>query len=248
MRFGGSRGPVDLDEINEPSPSERREREAARGRWSDADDAGQPDESRSKKLPLPIRIVAWCAVVIIFFGIGYWATNSIFNWMDSRVSADRPRTPENLTAGPEETKAAVERTLSADSQQTRKMETYTLNIPEGNAFTKRRIQCQASIREDVIKQTVAAYMDAVKESSMLDASVQIYNLFASGDCLYLNMNQAFLRSLNTIGVERTRYLITGLVMTVSDNFEPLNKVKFYIDGREIRDKKPVDLSQAWALR
>ena len=33
--------------------------------------------------------------------------------------------------------------------------------------------------------------------------------------------------------------------TVSSNFPPVKKIKFYIDGKEATDKTPVDLTQPW---
>ena len=61
------------------------------------------------------------------------------------------------------------------------------------------------------------------------------------------MNGDFLESIKTLGAEKSRLMLTGLVKTMADNFPPVNKVKFYIDGKEVRDKKPIDLVSPWGF-
>jgi hypothetical protein len=34
---------------------------------------------------------------------------------------------------------------------------------------------------------------------------------------------------------------------MSDNFAPVSRVKFYVDGKEVPDKTPVDLTMPWGL-
>jgi hypothetical protein len=81
----------------------------------------------------------------------------------------------------------------------------------------------------------------------LSAGAQDLNIFQSGEWLYLNMSGDFLESIKTLGAEKSRLMLTGLVKTMSDNFSPINKVKFYIDGKEVRDKKPIDLASPWGF-
>lgn len=200
-----------------------------------------------KKAPLILRLIAWAAVIVIFFGCGYGATSLLFSWMDGRLGSGGERSPGNLTATPAETEAAIARARSADTARDLSIATYTLHIPNGKDFDRRDFKCQASIKDDAIRQTVSAYLDAVKELSMLDPQTAALTLFQSGDTLYLNMNSVFMSSLVSMGAERTRFMITGLIRTMSDNFKPLSKVKFYIDGKEPKDKKPVDLTQPWGI-
>jgi hypothetical protein len=90
-------------------------------------------------------------------------------------------------------------------------------------------------------------MDVMKEKRILNAGAQDLNIFQSGEWLYLNMNGDFLESVKTLGAEKSRLMLTGLVKTMSDNFAPINKIKFYIDGHEVRDKKPVDFTAPWGI-
>lgn len=224
---------------DEPSPRERREMRE-RGEWID-----EEEDEPIKKAPLAFRLLAWISLLAIFFGVGYGATSLVFKWMDG---GGGQRTPANLVASQEDAAALIAQAKSADETATMSnVVTCTLSIPEGSAFVSRQIQCSAGLREETMKQALSAYMDAVKESSMLDPTTQSLNLFQSGDWLYLNMNAPFLESLNKLGAEKSRFLITGMVKTMADNFAPVSKIKFYVDGKEVRDKKPVDLTAAWGI-
>jgi len=122
-----------------------------------------------------------------------------------------------------------------------------ISIPDGNTFKTRQIRCADALREDRMKQVLSAYMDAMKENQMLGAGVQDLNIFQSGDWLYLNMNGAFLESIKTLGADKSRIMLTGMVKTMTDNFSPINKIKFYVDGKEVRDKNPIDLTAPWGI-
>lgn len=221
---------------DEPSPREKREMKE-RGEWSE-------DDSSPKKAKLVFRVLAWASLIAIFFAVGYGATSLVFDWMNR----ENKRHPNNYVTTPQQAQEFVTEMKSVDIQTTSSNETLcTLSIPEGSSFTTRQIRCSGAIREDVIQQALSAYMDAVKESNLLDPSAQNINLFQSGDWLYLNMNQSFLTSLTTLGPEKSKYLLTGLVKTMSENFAPISKVKFYVNGKEMKDKKPVDLSAPWGL-
>ncbi|MDL2263036.1 GerMN domain-containing protein [Synergistaceae bacterium OttesenSCG-928-I11] len=224
---------------DEPSPRELREMRE-RGEWID-----EEDDEPIKKAPLAFRVLAWVSLIAIFFAVGYGATSLVFKWMDG---GGGQKTPSNLVASQEDAADLLARAKSADEvAASSNIVTCTLSIPEGGAFVSRQIQCSAGLREDTMKQALSAYMDAVKESSMLDPTTQNINLFQSGDWLYLNMNAKFLESLNKLGAEKSRFLITGMVKTMADNFSPVSKIKFYVDGKEVRDKKPVDLTAAWGI-
>ncbi|MDR0764884.1 MAG: GerMN domain-containing protein [Synergistaceae bacterium] len=237
---------------DEPSPSEKREL-IKRGEWEERHGGG---ETRNR-IPLVFRLLAWTSLVVIFFAIGYGATSLIFKWLDRNAYArGAARTPENLAYTPEETRNMLDRfsgeedsPLSADltAQERGAYVTVTISIPDGNSFKTRQIRCYGALREDAIKQTLAAYMDAMKESQILSAGARDLNIFRSGEWLYLNMSGDFLESVKTLGAEKSRLMLTGLVKTMSDNFPPVNKVRFYIDGKEVRDKKPIDLTLPWGF-
>ena len=236
---------------DEPSPSEKREL-IKRGEWEEEEDV-----ETHNRAPLVFRLLAWTSIVVIFFAVGYGATSLAFKWLDrNALENGTPRTPVNLADTPDEARNMLSRTsgrgdspLSGDlAAQGRDIYvTVTISVPDGDSFKTRRIRCSGALTEDTIKQTLAAYMDAMKESQMLNAGAQDLNIFQSGEWLYLNMSGDFLESIKTLGEEKSRLMLTGLVKTMSDNFPPVNKVKFYIDGKEVRDKKPIDLTLPWGF-
>jgi hypothetical protein len=240
---------------DEPSPSEKREL-MRRGEWKEEEDEEGTARSRA---PLVFRLLAWTSLILIFFAVGYGATSLAFKWLDRNAYArGAARTPQNLADTPEEAQNVLSRVaedakdlpLSADSAGAQGRGAYvtvTVSIPDGSTFKTRQIRCSGALREDTIKQTLAAYMDAMKESQILSAGAQDLNIFQSGEWLYLNMSGDFLTSIKALGAEKSRLMLTGLVKTMSDNFPPVNKVKFYIDGKEVRDKKPIDLTSPWGF-
>ena len=224
---------------DEPSPRENREL-VERGEWIEED-----DEEVVKKAPMPLRLLAWVSLIAIFFAIGYGATSLIFKWMDDRGGR---RHPDNIVVNRQEAEKFITETKSADETVVRDDSVLcTLSIPDGDSFSTRQIRCSRGIREDNMQQTLSAYLDAVKEGKLLDPAVQSLNIFQSGDWLYINMNGSFMTSLKALGADKSRLLLTGLVKTMSDNFSPISKVKFYIDGSETKGKDPVDLSMPWGL-
>jgi flagellar basal body-associated protein FliL len=236
---------------DEPSPSEKREL-MKRGEWEEEEEGEAPNRA-----PLVFRLLAWTSLIVIFFAVGYGATSLAFKWLDKKAyESGAARTPENLADTPEEAQNLLSRTpargdapVSADltAQGGDAYVTVTISIPDGNSFKTRQIRCSGALREDTIKQTLAAYMDVMKEGQILSAKAQELNIFQSGEWLYLNMSGDFLESIKTLGAENSRLMLTGLVKTMSDNFPPVNKIKFYIDGKEVRDKKPVDLTSPWGF-
>lgn len=223
---------------DELSPSEKREL-MERGEWVEEEDG------TARKAPLPMRMLAWVSLIAIFFAIGYGATSMIFKWMDGQGGRKHPG---NLVSNRTEAVKLISATRSADEATVRDDSMLcTLSIPEGDSFSTRSIRCDRSIREDNMQQTLSAYLDEVKERKLLDPGVQCLNVFQSGEWLYVNINESFMTSLKALGAEKSRFLLTGLVKTMSDNFAPVNKVKFYIDGSEAKGKDPVDLTMPWGL-
>jgi hypothetical protein len=239
---------------DEPSPREKREM-MERGEWM-----GDYDEAPNRA-PLIFRLLAWTSLVVIFFAVGYGATSLVFRWLDSkayesgaaRFPANLVNTPEelkNVLGGPEETAEPKYEAVAVSGDAGLAQTNYvavTISVPDGGTFKTRQIRCSNALREDTMKQALAAYLDAMKENQMLSAGVQDLNIFQSGDWLYLNMNGEFLESIKKLGADKSRVMLTGMVKTMSDNFAPINKIKFYVDGKEVRDKKPIDLTSPWGI-
>ena len=120
---------------------------------------------------------------------------------------------------------------------------YSIFIPEGKTFTEREIEIKKGMVEEDIEKVLSVYIDGLKETQMLDNGSRVLNVFRSGDWLYLDMTGACGTSLKTRGKDQASRVITGLVRTMADNFPPIKKVKFYIDGKE-SVKRPPWISQS----
>ena len=89
------------------------------------------------------------------------------------------------------------------------------------------------------------YIDGLKEINMMGSGVRAQNIFRSGEWLYLNMTSDFQKSIKSMGKDKATLALSGLLKTMNQNFSPIKKIKFYTDGKEIKDITPVDLTKPW---
>lgn len=194
------------------------------------------DETERKRAPLVVRIFAWGAALVIFFVAGYFGTNYFFNMADKKAGVKIG----NVVAATDEIKTAVQKTETPPENTS-----YNLYLPENGSFTKRGIEITKGTTEDDASKVLTMYVDSLKETKTLDNGTRLLNLFTSGEWLYLDMNTAFQNSLKTLGKENGELVIKGMLKTARENFSPIKKIKFYVDGRESKVKAPVDLSKSW---
>lgn len=206
----------------------------------DYDDEFEEEEDNSKKAPLLVRIFAWIALLAIFFVCGYLGANYFFNWADKKGG---PRVGNVVGSGTEAEQVSVGANASTVPGNAK----YNLYIPEGKTFTAREIEIEKGMVEEDIQKVASVYIDGLKETKMLDNAVRVLSVFRSGDWLYLDMTGAFTSSLKTLGKDKAALVITGLVKTMKDNFPPIKKIKFYIEGKESAEKTPVDLKSPWEI-
>ncbi|NLX84598.1 MAG: hypothetical protein GXZ00_03135 [Synergistaceae bacterium] len=204
------------------------------------DDEFEEEEDDSKKAPLLVRIFAWIALLAIFFVCGYLGANYFFNWADKKGG---PRVGNVVGSGTEAAQISVSSNVSTGLRNAK----YNLYIPEGKTFTTREIEIEKGMVEDDIEKVASVYIDGLKETKMLDNNVRVLNVFRSGDWLYVDMTGAFTSSLKTLGKDKAALVITGLVKTMKDNFPPIKKIKFYIEGKESSENTPVDLKSPWEI-
>ena len=206
----------------------------------ESQDEFEEEEEDIKKAPLLVRIFAWIALLAIFFVCGYLGANYFFNWADKKGG---PRVGNVVGTGTEAVKISVDANASIGPGNVK----YNLYIPEGKTFTPREIEIERGMVEQDIEKVASVYIDGLKETKMLDNDVRVLNVFRSGDWLYLDMTGAFASSIKTLGKDKAALVITGLVKTMKDNFPPIKKIKFYIEGKESGEKTPVDLKSPWEI-
>lgn len=222
-------------EDEEETNSRSRFRRGRQTEEYEEDDYGEEEEDEGRKAPKIVRIFAWIALLVILFALGYLGANYFFNMADRRGQ----RVGNVFGSSSDVTQAA-----SSDSQAPAASGTaaYDVYVPDGGKLTKRSIDIQKGLVEDDITKVASVFIDSLKETNALANDVSVNNVFRNGDCLYLDMSPSFQSSVKKLGADAGKLVVTGLVKTMKENFDPVTKIKFYINGKESVMKTPVDLT------
>lgn len=198
------------------------------------------EEAGSTKAPKLVRVFAWVALLAIFFTGGYVGANYLFN------KADRGGVHIGGVVG---SGAEVREGAGLPSAEGLGEAEYKLYMPlAGGDFEERKIKIRKGLPEEDIQRILTVYTDGLKELSYFEPGVRVLNIFRSGDWLYVDMSGDFLKSVKALGREKSTLALTGMVRTIQENFPPIRKVKFYVDGKESKDKNPIDIENAWELK
>lgn len=204
----------------------------------DFEEQEEEHEGPSSKAPKVVRIFAWIALMAILFAGGYLAANYFFSWSDKKGGE---RIGSVYGSGSEVKEA--EKGESATAVTGVK---YAIFVPDGDLFKSREIEItRGNTREEDISKVISMYVDSLKEMKLLEPAVAAQGLYQSGDWLYVDMPPAFQSSLKGIGKAKAQQALNGFVKTISANFPPISKIKFYVNSKEIQDKNPVDLTKPW---
>lgn len=236
------RRPMSRREEEEYEEDERRPRRP-RGRdyedYEDEYDDEYDDEYERKKAPLLVRVFAWGALLAILFAGGYIGANYFFNWADKKGG---PRIGDVVGSSSD---VAKQDQKDAGAQQAADTTSYKLYIPDKNDFAERKIDVKKGRTEQDIDKVLSTYFDSLKETGMLNDKVKTLTIFRSGDKLYINMSTDFAASIKKLSPAKATQVITGMIRTLQADFS-VNTVKFYIDGQDAKDNKPIDLTQEWS--
>lgn len=80
-----------------------------------------------------------------------------------------------------------------------------------------------------------------------ESNVRVLHVFRSADTVYLDCSRGFAAALSKLGQRNSQFLVTGIVRTMQDNFPPIVKVRFLIDGAVSSGGAPIDLTVPWQL-
>jgi len=193
------------------------------------------------KVPLWVRVAVWVATVAVFFAIGYWGSDLAIKWMDKKGYLKQ----KNVISTSSEVAGLTE--SSSGGGATSHVSLFQIYIPGERGFVKEDVKVPSGLLEDELEHVLSIYIEKCGARGFLRPDTKVFHAFRSGDRLYLDMNASFLESLKAAGGEKARAIITSIVSTVVENFPPITKVKFLIEGKALDDKKPVDLSSFWAM-
>ncbi|MBN1332141.1 MAG: GerMN domain-containing protein [Synergistales bacterium] len=202
---------------------------------------------RTQKAPLPYRIVAWAALALVCFGMGYFGTSLALNMLNKRdialdqtVVSDRESAVELLEG------QDIPPEVTTSSASARKV-SYTFYYPGSSGILQKEAALFPGLMEEDITQVISLLSEASKETGFLEKEFTIYHVFRSGEMLFLDLDPSFEGSIIQLGPDKASILMTGIVRTMVENFPPVKKVKILIKGRMPDPSLPIDLSLPWQL-
>lgn len=201
---------------------------------------------KGRKAPLPYRIVAWISLIVICFGLGYYGTSMFLNAtgkdagsVDENVVSSREELEERL-AGNREDNAAEDLPFSSS-----RLKVY---VPSGDSISSLEISVNPSaVAEDRIRRVISKIGETTETNGFLDSSFGVLHVFRTGDMLYLDMSGEFLETMKAIDERKASILMTSIVRSMVENFDPVSRVKVLIQGNTPPGDLPVNLSVAWQL-
>lgn len=223
------------EEAEEAGQSRSRFHRGRQQEEEEEEDYDEEEEEEGRKAPRVVRIFVWIALLAILFALGYLGANYFFSLADRRGS----RVGNVYGSGSEVQQAQSADTAAPAAAGTA---TYDIYVPDGGKLTKRSIDIQKGLVEDDIAKVASVFVDSLKETNALAGDVSVLNVFRNGDCLYLDMSGSFQASLKKLGADSGKLVVSGLVKTMEKDFDPVAKIKFYVDGKESVMKTPVDLT------
>lgn len=194
------------------------------------------------KAKLPYRIIAWVSVIALCFAVGYGTTSLVLRYLDKRgITTEK----DVVASGSDAARLLAESGTGSGGSVQRVA--IRLFVPEGGTFKVQTLEVVPGVFEDDAKRALGELFARMKSLGSLKEDVQILHLFRSGEMAFLDVNDPFVASLEALDSEKGILLVTAIVRTLAENFSPLTRVRFLVNGREPTETKPIDLTVAWAL-
>ena len=197
-------------------------------------------EPTKRKAPLMLRFLAWCGVILFCFVVGYMGTSYVLLLMDKQ-SMLKPETfgnDEMSLLSSDNAEFASDAKL--DMQKTK----VSIYYPQNETIAEDKIEIIAQTREDNISEII---LKLLERSGLFGKDVYVKHVFRNVDTVYIDLSAPFLQSLSSGGAKASALFITGVVRTMKDNFQPIEKVRFLVDSKVVTSGAPVDLTATWQL-
>ncbi len=218
----------DFDEQEEQTPEKREFRRSAGA------------SERKKKIPLPLRMLAWIGLLGILFGVGYFVAGAGLRFLNGLgVGAQ-----SNVLASSEE----AQRFMSAPREEvTVYRKEYVAYTLENGQLAPSVMQIAPGVLEEDIVTVLEKVLEPLRVASGIQQPLRVLHVFRAGDMLYIDMNSAFVTALKAVGPQNAALIMTGLVRSMVDNFSPAEQVLFFVDGKLSKITDPLDLTVPWTL-
>lgn len=202
--------------------------------------------SGRERPPILLRFLSWIGIILLCFVAGYLGTSWMMRFLNTRSLLK----PENRVENREDLKTLTESEkarsapsgVRGDIQQVGLRLYYLKNgglVEESRSFLVRP-------QEDNIRDAVHALL-SLSGLEGAEVGVRVLHVFRSADTVYLDMSGGFAAALSRLGQRSSQFLVTGIVRTMQDNFPPIVKVRFLIDGALSSGGAPIDLTVPWQL-
>ncbi|MDO9508285.1 MAG: GerMN domain-containing protein [Thermovirgaceae bacterium] len=201
------------------------------------------EEEENGKAPLAYRAVAWVSVIVLLFAAGYWGTSLTLKFLDKRQIIGQ----ENVVNGPEEAKRIAE-DQSAPSGITGRRSGFDVFVPRGETIVAQSVSHVSGLLEDDVKVVISGLLETMRAENTISEQVRVLHVFRNGDLLYLDLNDPFTGALQKLSGPRANLVMTSLVRSIVQNFSPVIKVRFLVNGKDSDMKTPVDLTMPWQLK
>ena len=191
----------------------------------------QPAET---KAPWILRLVSWSAVMLLLFTLGYFGTGLVLKWVDSK-------------GGPQETTVVSGKEPVLGETPKAPQNEYRVYSLKGNQLSESRVETAGGLMESDMREVLQGLFSLLQAEGVLDPQSAVLHIFRAGDLLYLDVNDACVRSIASLPPEKANLVMTGVVRTIIENFRPVTRVRFLVNGRESTETTPVNLAVAWQL-
>ena len=213
--------------------------------------AGRKSSRRvnDEKAPILLRVTVWFIVVALCVGVGYYGIDFGFRLLTQKGILPKPegmvsssRDAQNLLAS------------SSNGQMTDIGKRITINVytPLKQSDTLKRTELKmisGNAMEDEISLSLKEFFKLSDEELGLDSSepVVVRHVFRNGQTAYLDLSLPFSNKLKQMGDGKDSLYITGILTTIVENFKPIERVFFLIDGNQVDKIGNLSFSRSWEL-
>ncbi len=201
------------------------------------------DDDDNGRAPLVLRIIAWVSVLVLLFAGGYWGTSLTLQYLDKRQIISQ----QNVVSDPDEARRVAEESSEIPGIGTRKSG-FEVFIPRGDVLESQTVAHVPGLLEDDVKSVITGLFDTMRAENTISEQVRVLHVFRNGDLLYLDLNDPFVRAIQNLPEAKANLVMTSLVRSIVQNFSPVVRVRFLINGKDPELKTPVDLTMPWQLK
>ena len=203
--------------------------------------------SRRKDTPLMLRVLSWLGVILLCFVAGYLGTSWVMDALNEKLLLK----PENRVENQSDLaklNAAVERDreeAAARSGNVQQISLKLYSVKDGRIAEPVRKSFVSRLKEDNMAEAVKSVL-ALSGVPGAD-KISVLHVFRSAETAYLDLSSAFVSALASMGQRESLLLLTAIVRTMEENFQPVVQVRFLIDSKSPSPGGPVDLTVVWKM-